>query len=436
MASSFITGNTDSASNLVTETPQVKPSSSHTGYRPEIDGLRAIAVIAVIINHFNASSLPSGFLGVDIFFVISGFVVTSSLSRKSGLSWKDYLLTFYSRRIKRLIPALVVCVLITAVIGCLFVEDPRTSLRTGLASLIGASNLYLLKESTDYFGQSGELNLFTQTWSLGVEEQFYLVFPILLGLCGFSRMQRRNGRRNLFFVVLTLSVLSLVGYVHLNYQLRFSSAFFLMPARFWELGAGCLIFLMAKRISALPRFKVLLAPVSAAGLIGLLFFSPSFQMFATLATVFFTSTLLWSFRENGRLVSLFSQSWMVQIGLLSYSLYLWHWSVLVLSRWTVGISKWTVPVQLLLILGLAIASNRWIEKPLRYAKWSTGQLQTIGYGFAATFTSAVVLVGLAVPLKGKLFLSTPYAERSQRTFKLSNQFKPCKDARSIADDFA
>ena len=423
---------------LAEDVSAIESPTVRTGYRPEIDGLRAIAVIAVLLNHFNALLLPSGFLGVDIFFVISGFVVTSSLSRKVAISWKDYLLTFYARRIKRLIPALVICVVLTAVVGCFFVEDPRTSLRTGLASLIGASNLYLLKESTDYFGQSGELNLFTQTWSLGVEEQFYLVFPVLLGLCGFSQRRSRHGSRNLFFVVLSLSVLSLVGYVHLSQQLQFSRAFFLMPTRFWELGAGCLVFLSARRVRLLPfgSVKALLAPLSALVIIGLLLVSQDFLMLAKLEVVLCTSALLWAFEQKSWLVSLFSHPGLVKIGLLSYSLYLWHWSVLVISRWTVGVSKWTVPVQLLLIFGLAIASNRWIEKPLRYAQWSPGRLKTIGYGFTATFTSAVVLVGLALPLKGKLFLGMPHPERSQRTFKLSSQFKPCRDAKSISNDFS
>ncbi len=419
------------------KTPKKPLEQSRSRYRPEIDGLRAIAVIAVIVNHFNADLLPSGFLGVDIFFVISGFVVTSSLSNKTGLSWKAYLLTFYARRIKRLVPALVACVVITGIIGCLFVEDPRTSLRTGLAALIGASNLYLLRESTDYFGQSGELNLFTQTWSLGVEEQFYLVFPILLGLCGFSRQKQRQGSRNLFLSVLALSVLSLIGYLHLA-QSSLSSAFFLMPTRFWELGIGCLVFLSSRYLYRYPlsQLKALIAPVSTLLLVGLLFLSQSFQVAATLSTVLLTCLLLWAFEHQNWLVKLFSVNWMVQIGLLSYSLYLWHWSVLVISRWTVGVSKWTVPVQLALIVGLAIASNQWIEKPLRYARWSPGQLKTIGYGLSATATSAAILVALAIPLKGELFLGNSFPNKTQRTFTLSRDYRPCSDVASVAADFS
>jgi peptidoglycan/LPS O-acetylase OafA/YrhL len=141
-------------------------------YRPEIDGLRAFAVVAVIVNHFNKEILPNGYLGVDIFFVISGFVITSSLYQRPSKNFKDFISGFYERRIKRLVPALSVYVLTTSIAICLFNPKPYLSLWTGLTSLFGLSNLYLLDKATDYFAQSTELNIFTHTWSLGVEEQF------------------------------------------------------------------------------------------------------------------------------------------------------------------------------------------------------------------------------------------------------------------------
>ena len=111
-------------------------------YRPEIDGLRAFAVIAVIINHFNKEILPNGYLGVDIFFVISGFVITSSLYQRPSKNFKDFIIGFYERRIKRLVPAFSVFVLITSITICLLNPNPGTSLQTGLTSLFGLSNLY------------------------------------------------------------------------------------------------------------------------------------------------------------------------------------------------------------------------------------------------------------------------------------------------------
>ena len=148
-------------------------SSIKSPYRPEIDGIRAFAVVAVIINHCNKDILTGGYLGVDIFFVISGFVITSSLYKRPSANFKDFISGFYERRIKRLLPALSVFVLITSIAICLFQENPYQSLWTGLTSLFGLSNLYLLDKSTDYFARSTELNVFTHTWSLGVEEQFF-----------------------------------------------------------------------------------------------------------------------------------------------------------------------------------------------------------------------------------------------------------------------
>ena len=169
-------------------------------YRAEIDGLRAIAVVAVIINHFHKPLLPSGYLGVDVFFVISGFVITASLANRRSSSLGDFLAGFYERRLKRLVPALALFVLITSLFTCLFNPEPLQSLQIGARSLIGISNLSLYKASTDYFGEEVELNSFVHTWSLGVEEQFYLLFPLLVWFTGFGR-QTAGGRRWLLVTI-------------------------------------------------------------------------------------------------------------------------------------------------------------------------------------------------------------------------------------------
>ena len=145
-------------------------------YRPEIDGLRAFAVIAVIVNHFSNDLLPAGYLGVDIFFVISGYVITSSLKNRKVDNFKDFMAGFYERRIKRLVPALIFYVALMSLTICLFNPSPEDSLATGSAALLGYSNIQLFAKSTDYFSTSTQLNVFTHTWSLGVEEQFYFIF--------------------------------------------------------------------------------------------------------------------------------------------------------------------------------------------------------------------------------------------------------------------
>ena len=210
-------------------------------YRPEIDGLRAFAVIAVIINHFDKNILPNGFLGVDIFFAISGYVITSSLASRKSSNFFEFIFSFYSRRIKRLFPSLIFFILISAILISFFNPYPEFHLRTGIASLFGLSNLYLLRHSTDYFAQSTALNIFAHTWSLGVEEQFYLLFPFITWLSGFNKRSIK-GSKNLFNILLFLFIISISLYAYF-YFINSSAAYFLMPTRFWELSIGSLLFI-------------------------------------------------------------------------------------------------------------------------------------------------------------------------------------------------
>ena len=152
-------------------------------------------MVAVIINHFNKDLLPSGYLGVDIFFVISGYVITSSLANRKSLNFADFVAGFYERRIKRLVPALVGFVLITSALISLVNPAPGPALDPGWKSLFGISNISQYRSSTDYFAPSAELNPFTHTWPLGVEEQFYLLFPFLIWLTGFGEQSKSTEER-------------------------------------------------------------------------------------------------------------------------------------------------------------------------------------------------------------------------------------------------
>ena len=369
--------------------PQAKQSS----YRPEIDGIRAFAVTAVIINHFSKELLPSGYLGVDIFFVISGFVITSSLASRPSKNFRDFLAGFYTRRIKRLVPALVLFVLITSILICLFNPTPDASLKTGITSLFGLSNLYLLYLSTDYFAASTELNVFTHTWSLGVEEQFYFLFPFLVWFTGFGRLATK-GSRNLFWVMGALSVASLIAFVY-SYKTNQPAAYFLMPTRLWELGAGCLLFLGLKHSNSFFRTLEKIPSLIVIGsLVAVLFVPFQFAVQATFAIVVLTAILITCLHSGTAAYNLFTHPQVVYIGLISYSLYLWHWGVLSISRWTIGIHWWSVPLQIALILLLSIASYRYVETPLRRSGWSAARWKSIGYGLGASAISTVLLFSL------------------------------------------
>lgn len=368
-----------------------------SSYRPEIDGLRALAIAAVIINHFNKDILPSGYLGVDIFFVISGFVTISSLARRSNNNLGYFLIDFYSRRMQRLIPALAFCILVTSILICLFDPNPNSSIRTGIAALFGFSNLSLLNQATDYFADSTELNVFTHTWSLGVETQFYILLPLLAWLFGLSQLNTR-GNKKIILATGILSVASLVGFISL-YPTNQSASYFLMTTRLWELGAGCLLFLgmssESKILSDLSRFP----PLAIIATIVALFFLPQkFAIQATIAVVELTVVLLICLRPGTGAYRFFSNSKVVYIGLISYSLYLWHWSVLSLSRWTIGVHWWLIPIQIILIWLLSVASYHFIEDPLRRVKWAPTQWQSIAYALLVCTSIASLITGfIAIP---------------------------------------
>ena len=336
-------------------------------YRPEIDGLRALAVIAVVVNHLNSNVLPSGYLGVDIFFVISGFVITASLAGNSRKNLSDFVIGFYARRIKRLIPALVFFVAINSILICLFNPNPRFSIETGLASLFGFSNLYLLKASTDYFAPSTELNVFVHTWSLGVEQQFYLLFPFLVWFSGF-RKTTQKGAKKLIITTGILSVASLISFIYLN-QVDQPAAYFLTSSRLWEIGAGCLLFMgtngQNNHIRRTRFFFGFLDFSSLAILISIaatLFMPVQFTVLATVSVVLLTTILIAYLRPDNFVCRLLSCKLITYIGVLSYSLYLWHWAVIALSHWTIGVYWWSLPFQITIIV-LCLLFRITLSKP-------------------------------------------------------------------------
>ena len=390
------------------------------GYRPEIDGLRALAVLAVILNHVNHAWLPSGYLGVDIFFVISGFVITASLLTHTHESASDFLLGFYSRRVKRILPALVVFVLIAG--GAIaFFSPGGPSLRTGLAALFGLSNVYLFRESTNYFAQATDLNMFIHTWSLGVEEQFYFVYPLLVWFSGVPRRLAAS-RTRLFWIITIASAVSLLLWLVLN-RINQPAAYFLMPARFWEMGAGCLVCLGLPRLQVLPLVRLQGVGLAVVTAMAAVFFLPeSAIVLATIAMIVLTGIFLVVVRQGGFAYALFSQSQVVFVGLVSYSLYLWHWGVLCLSRWTVGLQAWLLPFLFVFMMFLAILSYQCIETPLRKAIWSPRRAITIGLGILGTGVSAVLLLILATSLR-RLSPVKPNPELSYQTHLAG--WEPC-----------
>ena len=338
-------------------------------YRPEIDGLRALAVIAVIVNHFNKDFLPSGYLGVDIFFVISGYVITASLSsKKRKKSFINFIYDFYSRRLRRLVPALFVFVFFAGLLITFFNPSPDRFLLAGVASLLGVSNIYFFHQTTDYFAQSTLLNPFTHTWSLGIEEQFYFLYPILFWFSGYGINKQKNENK-LVFLLIFFSIVSLILFIYF-YKFNQPSAYFLIPNRFWEIAFGCISFFCYKNNSFKNVLQIIPSHLVIILILGIFFAPSSFAVINTISIVLLTVLLLLTFKNNIFIYRLFTKPKVVYIGLISYSLYLWHWGVLVISRWTIGIDKWTLVFQFILIFLLASASYHFIEVPIRRGRAS------------------------------------------------------------------
>ena len=402
-------------------------------YRKEIDGLRAVAVIAVIINHFNKQVLSSGYLGVDIFFAISGFVITASIDRNTYKNFLNFLISFYEKRIKRILPVLALFVFFTSIFICFIIPGPDYYLIIGRRSLLGISNILLYKNSTDYFAASAELNPFLHTWSLSVEEQFYFVFPFLIWFTGFAK-KNKNGLKNFYLVLTLLTSISLICFLSF-YENNFSAAYFLMPLRFWEIGIGSLSYLLLKsetenKLSLVFIKKVFNDKVSNflfLIIILLLFIPNNFGQFSSILIVFSTGLLIFSINKSSISYKILTNRNLVKIGLLSYSLYLWHWGIIVFSRWTIGIHWWSVPIQIIFIYFLALITNRFVERPIREVKNKKN----------STYSSAfLTLISLYIGLKyfslqenfiGDIYTLNPLSNKMVNTNKWSGADVRCLD---------
>ncbi|EBA11217.1 acyltransferase family protein [Roseobacter sp. CCS2] len=336
-------------------------------YYPEIDGFRAIAVLLVIAYHYFPSFAPNGFLGVDIFFVISGFVISGSLfNYSSELTHREIIAKFYAKRFRRILPALIGCALFsTLALVVLTIRPSRDAFLTGGAALFGLSNIVLFEQNADYFALSSQINAFTHTWSLGVEEQFYLIFPLLglsIGVFGASRRQVSNAALS---ILLCLALLSFVSYAWMA-SANSVAAFYLSPFRFWELLIGCIAFLVHQSKYQVTWPKALDSLILAVLAI-CVFWKADFPVTQVALTCFCTALLLLSITNNGLLGwKIFLNAKPINyIGRISYSLYLYHWPIQVISVVTIGNSPQAFLIALCLSFLLAITSYHLIEIPFR-----------------------------------------------------------------------
>ena len=367
-------------------------------YRADIDGLRAIAVLSVVFFHAGLG-VGGGFVGVDVFFVISGFLITSLILRDLDRG-SFSIVEFWERRARRIFPALAVVVIVTLIAGWFLMLPFGLQVigQSAVALTVFASNIQFWRTS-GYFDPAAEENPLLHTWSLSVEEQFYLIVPLLLCLVFALRLQRRLG------LILGVGVLAsfLVSVYYLGRDPK--GAFYLLPSRAWELGAGSLL-VLARPVSN-SALRGLMAWLGLASVLYACFFydaHTAFPGFAAIIPVMGTALLIWAGitcddanQSKPTLVQRFLETkLLVGIGLLSYSFYLWHWPFFAFHRYLFSDSP-GVPLALgyiILALLISIASLKYIERPFRERRWAQSHRKV--FLFTGLASLLVMIVGLSL----------------------------------------
>ncbi|UCI06390.1 acyltransferase family protein [Mesorhizobium sp. B1-1-8] len=375
-------------------------SAPSQSFRPDIEGLRALAVAGVIAFHFGLTGLPGGFAGVDIFFVISGYLITRHLAGEIAETGRLNFWRFYARRARRLLPAALFVIAATLAAGAVILSPEEQALYSKGAMFASAYmiNLWLIRWSFDYFANDAANNPFIHYWSLSVEEQFYLAWPALLMLAAWLKPGRRT-------IILTVGIAGLVSFAVCAWLTQVSQpwAFYFSPLRAWEFAAGGLAAMAPARLfENRPRLG------AASGLIGLLLIAVAYLTFSedapfpgflALAPVAGTVLLLLAGAAGARegVNAALALPPLQVVGKLSYSLYLWHWPVIVYAGMLV--QDLTVAERLFclaLTLALSVFSYHLIENPIRRNGWLMANaaralvpaLLLTGTGVAAAYGNA------------------------------------------------
>ena len=358
-------------------------------YRPEIDGLRAISVIGVVLFHLELG-FPGGFVGVDVFFVISGYLITGILLRQLGED-RFSLMEFWARRVRRIVPAAIVMVVGALLIGA-FLQTPEryaSLARSAMAHVLMASNCYFTRDQ-GYFAEKSDHEPLLHTWSLSVEEQFYLIFPLIVCFVWKRAPQR-------LVLVFTSAALISFSWSWIEVVSNPKWAFFLLPARGWELLVGALLAILPQKTMRS------LGDEAWAGLGLVLVLAPMFFFDrqtafpgpGALAPVLGAALLIWT-GGSTKIGKLLGWRALVRIGLISYSLYLWHWPFVVFAREMVIELTLTWKISLLVASFLAgYSSWRWVEMPSRSGLLLATRRRSLIFGL----TSAVTLFVIAFSIK-------------------------------------
>lgn len=347
---------------MTTEAVGRGSADSHVArYRPDIDGLRCVAVLSVVIFHLSRQALPGGFLGVDVFFVISGYLIADIILREA-VAGTFTIRRFYERRVRRIAPALLALLAATtlASIVVLLPVDLVGYAKSVLATLGFVSNVYFWRD-TDYFSRAAEMKPLLHTWTLGVEEQFYILFPLLLALLV------RFLPRSVLPAITGITILSLIANILASRFGGDTPAFYLLPTRAWELGAGAVLAAWRFRSTKETLNSVLALFGAALIVVGLIGFDMPAHIPTALPVVIGAVLVIWSNSTPTPVSALLSTRLAVGIGLISYSLYLWHWPIIALGGYyrVAPLDSSGAALAVIAMFAAAWLSWRYIERPFR-----------------------------------------------------------------------